>query len=685
MAHTYSGVQKHVEKFVPKAVVTELIERARQEHSHLWALREPAHFVDKAVYLVLFKDLKGVGYGALHASVLRWMPIATKSFTQNQKILCKVFARWGHQQICWSTFKDQKTMAKQLQLPKALCKVTVAIDSVNFPKPGTHGSDKWSFKENCPAGHFMVALDMQGRPVGVWGPYSPKLFDSHWIQANKKMLKLLFPNDVFIADNHFAWAQDNMKTPAFFATYACPPNHPATEGVAKLLVKKRILNRQIEDIRSRVESPFGVIKENVKAVGRPFAEKDNQLENITLRSSNANEVASASALSQLRLGWPSGSQMLLLQAGVPRLLLGTLEAHPDSEPVTVSALRVMPSVCIRVVAGNPQRSPGVFVSLARAALVAMRAHPQSCPVQQAGCEALVHIARTGQAVCDACVAEGAVECVASALSLSQKLGPLELPIAACEALELLCTSSRSARERVLAPGAVETLVRMVAEGEKDSKKTLSACEVLGALVRFVPQGREALGPIELRLFSAAAATLARLVQCRPELRDTYEEERCLAVGAVVLILRRFGQDRSVELAALQALTQLANKLAAGPLEALVSRLLQPDVGQVLANLKKGACSDLACKCLSMIGELRVSRRSTGAPTALKRRLRAVEEKIGEMERVQERLQRVARENEAAREEIARLKAGLEACKDAPERLAELQHAYDLLLHTYYSC
>eukprot|EP00727_Mastigamoeba_balamuthi_P003159 m51a1_g12840 hypothetical protein (299) ;mRNA; f:2210-3164 len=285
MAHTYSGMQKRVEKFVPKAVVAELIEHARQEHSHLWALREPAHFVDKAVYLALFKDLKGVGYGALRTSVLRWMPIATKSFAHNQKILRKVFARWGCQQICRSTFKDRKTAAKQLQLPKALCKVTVAIDSVDFPKvgkrrPGARGSDKWSFKENRPAGRFMVALDMQGRPVGVWGPYFPKLFDGHWIQANKKMLKLLFPNDVFIADNHFAWARDNMKTPAFFATYAHPPKRPATEGVAKLLAKKRILNRQIADIRSRMESPFGMIKENVKAVGRPFAEKDDQLENI---------------------------------------------------------------------------------------------------------------------------------------------------------------------------------------------------------------------------------------------------------------------------------------------------------------------------------------------------------------------------------------------------------------------
>eukprot|EP00727_Mastigamoeba_balamuthi_P004328 m51a1_g13893 hypothetical protein (353) ;mRNA; r:688423-710871 len=119
MVHTYSGVQKCVEKFVPKAVVTELIE---------------PHFIDKVVYLALFKDLKGVDYGALHASVLCWMLIATKSFAQNQKILRKVFVWWGCQQIHQSTFKDRKTAAKQLQLPKALCKVTVAIDSVNFPK-----------------------------------------------------------------------------------------------------------------------------------------------------------------------------------------------------------------------------------------------------------------------------------------------------------------------------------------------------------------------------------------------------------------------------------------------------------------------------------------------------------------------------------------------------------------------
>eukprot|EP00727_Mastigamoeba_balamuthi_P005105 m51a1_g14593 hypothetical protein (401) ;mRNA; r:1156843-1158329 len=393
----------------------------------------------------------------------------------------------------------------------------------------------------------------------------------------------------------------------------------------------------------------------------------------TLRRSAADEAATACALTQLRQRWPisSESQIPLLQAGVPRLLLGALEAHPRSEAVTVSALRVMPSVCIRAKASDPMRSPDVFVSLARAALVAMRAHPQSPPVQQAGCEALAHIRRTGHVVHEVCVAEGAVECVAGALSLSLVLGPPELPIAACEALKTLCTSSPSACERVVAPGSVGTLVRMAAEGDGDSQKTL-----------FIPQGGQALSSIGLRLFSAAAAILAHLVQCSRELRYSvvhsgafrallqspaiaqldppvvtslcraiavlavsrvpmaYEEERCLAVGAAVLILRQFGgQVRSVKLEALQALAQLA-KHVAGTREALVSRLLQPDVGQ---------------------------------------------ENIREMESVQERLQRVARENEAAREEIARLKAGLEACKDAPERLAELQHAYDLLLHAYYSC
>eukprot|EP00727_Mastigamoeba_balamuthi_P005107 m51a1_g14595 hypothetical protein (537) ;mRNA; r:1161551-1164924 len=420
----------------------------------------------------------------------------------------------------------------------------------------------------------------------------------------------------------------------------------------------------------------------------------------TLRSSTADEVATARALTQLRLGCPPESQMLLLKAGVPRLLLGALWAHPRSALVAVSALRAIPLVCVRV------KTPDVFVSLARAALVAMRAHPQSCPVQQAGCEALVHIAGTGQAVREVCVAEGAVECVASALSLSQKLGPLELPAAACEALAALCPSSPSARERVVALGALGTLVRMAGGGE---------------------MGGQVLGPMELRLFSAAVFTLCQLAQhgrdlldpvvssgalralllspaiaqlepsvaaylCRtvnalarsPE-RGAYEEERCLAVGAVVLVLRKFGgRDRDAEFAAIKALSQLA-KLVVGPHDALGSRLLQPDVGQALAEVKGGTFAANVRKCLRVLKALRRVKSSAGPSTTLQRRLHAAEAKAKAMELAQERLQRVARENEAAREEIAMLKAGLEACKDAPERLAELQHAYDLLLHAFYSC
>eukprot|EP00727_Mastigamoeba_balamuthi_P010417 m51a1_g5999 putative 3 -cyclic-nucleotide phosphodiesterase (401) ;mRNA; f:11952-17634 len=45
------------------------------------------------IYLVLFKNLKWIGYDALQAQVHDWMLIAAKCFAQNQRILCKAAVR----------------------------------------------------------------------------------------------------------------------------------------------------------------------------------------------------------------------------------------------------------------------------------------------------------------------------------------------------------------------------------------------------------------------------------------------------------------------------------------------------------------------------------------------------------------------------------------------------------------
>eukprot|EP00727_Mastigamoeba_balamuthi_P002316 m51a1_g12081 putative serine threonine kinase (537) ;mRNA; f:3007-5389 len=172
----------------------------------------------------------------------------------------------------------------------------------------------------------------------------------------------------------------------------------------------------------------------------------------------ADEAAAAQALAHLRdLGSVAG--LPLFQSSAPQLIVATLEAHPGSVPVAVSALGAMASVCVPLARSDQMSSPALYASLARAALGVMQAHPQSPPVQRAGCEALARMACSLPAVLDECVALGAVEGVLSALSLG--LEPPELPAAACDALLAFCAGSSSARQLVVRLGAVDVLVGLV--------------------------------------------------------------------------------------------------------------------------------------------------------------------------------------------------------------------------------
>jgi hypothetical protein len=90
-----------------------------------------------------------------------------------------------------------------------------------------------------------------------------------------------FPDDVFIADNHFSWARDHRDE--FPKTVA---NFPAQKGgdvataagAANATKERSKYNAAVAHARARVESAFGEIKRLWKALSEPWAEGDAQLD-----------------------------------------------------------------------------------------------------------------------------------------------------------------------------------------------------------------------------------------------------------------------------------------------------------------------------------------------------------------------------------------------------------------------
>jgi len=49
----------------------------------------------------------------------------------------------------------------------------------------SRSSDTWSYKENGPAQRFTFLMDYKRRIRKVWGGYTPKLYDGHFLQERK--------------------------------------------------------------------------------------------------------------------------------------------------------------------------------------------------------------------------------------------------------------------------------------------------------------------------------------------------------------------------------------------------------------------------------------------------------------------------------------------------------------------
>lgn len=126
----------------------------------------------------------------------------------------------------------------------------------------------------------MFVCDAATRIQGLWGPYSPKVYDGHWIRDNKRLLKIKFHDDRVIADNHFSWGRDNLHHPRFYATYAKPAHRRAGNKHSALPAKKARYNDAVQAVRARVEAPFGEVKGQWKCLNEPFFEPDPQHEYI---------------------------------------------------------------------------------------------------------------------------------------------------------------------------------------------------------------------------------------------------------------------------------------------------------------------------------------------------------------------------------------------------------------------
>ena len=175
-----------------------------------------------------------------------------------------------------STFGD-------LMVKKEFKDTNLWIDSTDFPIYKPKGADKkspsWSYKLNSIGRRYMVLCDGKRKVRKLWGGYSPKIYDGHFLEMHKDWLNENLKGSTVVTDNHFSWGRKNLKNVKFLVNYP-ESNENGEENskdeIKKLTKEKKKFNENHKHCRARVESPFGIVKSKFKILSMKTQEREEQ-------------------------------------------------------------------------------------------------------------------------------------------------------------------------------------------------------------------------------------------------------------------------------------------------------------------------------------------------------------------------------------------------------------------------
>ena len=125
----------------------------------------------------------------------------------------------------------------------------------------------------------MLIASASGRIRGVYGGYSPKLYDAHWVQANAHYLNRVFDGATIIADQHFRSAGKLRKVDFLTCELKSNRSDFLTETQwAAYEEKRKRNNRHVKALRARIESIFGLLVNKWKSLQQRFGDPPEQLD-----------------------------------------------------------------------------------------------------------------------------------------------------------------------------------------------------------------------------------------------------------------------------------------------------------------------------------------------------------------------------------------------------------------------
>ena len=179
----YAAVRLYVENTVGRDLLNEWKEFviADPRAKKLWGQEQVSSFNRRMVTLAIYKDLTGDGYQKILNQIELGFKMTAKCYLRNTKLIRKILAAWGEQQIVNEGAAKWDQHKKLFPKKRNLGSVNLIMDSTDFKLSGkasmSRKDPRWSYKLNAPGQRFQVVCDARGKVQRLWGGYSPKVYD----------------------------------------------------------------------------------------------------------------------------------------------------------------------------------------------------------------------------------------------------------------------------------------------------------------------------------------------------------------------------------------------------------------------------------------------------------------------------------------------------------------------------
>jgi len=297
-------VVAEVRKKLGRPILAEIIDYVKTKAPKIMGRHKPDGALENIVYGTLYKDLFFTPYDCLAESFKFGYKISKKSWYQNVQRMRPLLAAWAREHhIELYNEAHWKRAAKDLNANGVVKGATHLMDSTDIHiqrrgKKRGPKSDLWSGKENRPSLRFMTLEDGYGLINELWGGYSPKIYDSHFVQSQQQFFTGKMKGAKIVADQHFSSVHKYFANPEFVTKLRelkskdekgrkrkrdefDSDEEDDDEDMDVRAKTREQHNQDVAEVRGPVEGPFGHIKRKFASLKEPWAESLEQLTHLT--------------------------------------------------------------------------------------------------------------------------------------------------------------------------------------------------------------------------------------------------------------------------------------------------------------------------------------------------------------------------------------------------------------------